>query len=276
MAAMIETTIVDQARAALEALSERTSDLLRSLTTTGVPIPGSEWTVREAAVHLVNGSTVYSQLANGMPSPMDAPTGDGGAFRDVCSAVNRQLMADIPEVDPAKLAKLIVDADQRLIDNTAGRPDGQLVPFHCGLPLRLADLLCVGVGEHLLHGYDMALAVGSPWVIDPAHAALVLGAYEPIFGLCVNRETTRGLSVAYEVELRGLGRSVARFIDGEYSSELADAGPVDCIISADPVAYLLVGTGRLSLWSAIALGLMSAGGQRPELALRFNDLFIYP
>jgi hypothetical protein len=73
-----------------------------------------------------------------------------------------------------------------------------------------------------------------------------------------------------------LGRSVARFIDGEYRLEPADAGPVDCTISADPVAYLLVGAGRLSLWSAIALGLISAGGPRPELALRFNDLFIYP
>jgi hypothetical protein len=104
----------------------------------------------------------------------------------------------------------------------------------------------------------------------------VLSAYAPNLGLCVNRETTTGLNVAYEVELRGVGRSVARFVDGEYRLEPPDSGAVDCIISADPVAYLLVGAGRLGLWPAIALGLMSAAGPRPELALGFNDLFIHP
>jgi len=32
----------------------------------------------------------------------------------------------------------------------------------------------------------------------------------------------------------------------------------------------------LSRWQAIALGLISAGGARPELALGFPDLFVFP
>ena len=52
---------------------------------------------------------------------------------------------------------------------------------------------------------------------------------------------------------------MVRFVDGEYRAEPAGGPPADCIISADPTAYLLVGTGRLSLGSAI-LGLLSAGG----------------
>ncbi len=277
MATVSDTTIVvDQARAALETLAARTSDLLCALPSTDLPIPSSEWTVRDAAAHLVNGSTVYCEIANGVPSPIDIQAGDGEAFRDTAAVISRQMLADIPETDPARLARLIVDAARRFVDTMAGRPDDQLVAWHCGLPLRNADLLCIIVGEHLLHGYDMALAVGTPWLIDPAHAALVLGGYAPIYCLCINLETTRGLNVAYEIELRGLGRSVVRFVDGEYRLEPADSGPVDCIISADPVAYLLVGAGRLSLGSAIALGLLSAGGPQPELAWRFNDLFIYP
>jgi hypothetical protein len=58
--------------------------------------------------------------------------------------------------------------------------------------------------------------------------------------------------------------------------KLPDSGPVDCTITADPVAFLLVGSGRLSQWDAIALGLLEAGGDRPELALGFTDLFLFP
>ncbi len=170
----------------------------------------------------------------------------------------------------------MLEAAEQLIDTTAGRPDQQRVPYHCGVRLPIADLVAVMAGEHLLHGYDIATAVGAPWPIDPAHAAVVLGAYAPNYGLCLNPATTRGLDAAYEIELRGLGRLVARFVDGEYRLEPADSGPVDCIISADPVAYLLVGAGRLPQWPAIALGLISAAGLRPELALGFTDLFIFP
>jgi hypothetical protein len=48
------------------------------------------------------------------------------------------------------------------------------------------------------------------------------------------------------------------------------------VISADPVAFLLVMSGRLGQWAAIALGLMSASGDRPELALGMTGLFRYP
>jgi hypothetical protein len=38
----------------------------------------------------------------------------------------------------------------------------------------------------------------------------------------------------------------------------------------------MVGTGRLSRYQAIALRLLSVGGNRPDLAIRFPDLFLYP
>jgi uncharacterized protein (TIGR03083 family) len=276
MDTMTETTALDQARAAVEALAGATADLLRSLPSTDTPIPGSEWTVRDAAAHLVDGAALYCDIANGVSSPIMAPIGDGAAFRDAIAVYTRQRLADIPETDPFRLATLVVDAAARLIETTGGRSDDQPVPFHCGMTLRLADLLGISVGEHVLHGYDIALATGRPWPIDPAHAALALGAYAPNFGLCVNRTTTRGINVAYEIELRGVGRSVARFVDGTYRLECADSGPVDCVISADPVAYLLLGTGRLHQCTAVALGLLSAGGSQPELAGRFSDLLVFP
>jgi uncharacterized protein (TIGR03083 family) len=280
---MMTMTILEQAQAALDQVAGRTADLLRGLPTVQVPIPGSDWTVRDTAAHLASYCDVYSELANGVPSPIEAlvdangrPVRSGVHYREVLATNNVRRLADIPETDPTRLAKLIVDGAQRLIDTTAGRPSDRPVTFHCGYPFTVEGLVCCGLSEHIIHSYDMATALGVPWPIDPGHAGLVLYGIAPLFGLCVNPATTAGLTVAFELELRGVGRSVVRFVDGEYRSEPADSGPVDCIISADPVAYLLVGAGRLSLWPAIALGRISAGGQQPELALQFGDLFIYP
>jgi uncharacterized protein (TIGR03083 family) len=277
------TTVLGEARAAIKSVACRTADLLGSLPSAIVPIPGSEWTVRDAAVHLANYSAIYSEIANGVLSPIkglvDAhsrPVRNGVHYRDAIALNSARRLADVPETDPAKLAKLVLDGARRLIDTTAGRPDDQPVSFHCGFPFTLAGLVCSDLAEHILHGYDIATAVGLPYPIDPAHAALVVAGVAPLFALCLNPETTEGLTVAYEVDLRGAGRSLVRFVDGDYRLEPADSGPVDCIISVDPVAYMLVGAGRISRSSAIALGLISANGARPELALRFNDLFIYP
>lgn len=276
MATVMDTSVLERARVALDTLAGQLEELLRSLPQADAPIPGSEWTVREAAAHLVSGSGLYCEIANGVSSPVHAPLGDGPAYRDAAALVIRQLLADIPERDPSRLAALLRDGTRRLLDTVAGRPDDQPVPFHCGVQIRLAELMSIMVGEYVLHGYDMAMAAGFPWPIDPAHAALVLDAYAALFGMCLNPTTTRSLSVAYEIELRGVGRSVVRFVDGEYGIDPAGSVPVDCVISADPVAYLLVAAGRISRWSAISLGLISAGGLRPELALGFGDLFVFP
>lgn len=38
----------------------------------------------------------------------------------------------------------------------------------------------------------------------------------------------------------------------------------------------MVGTGRLSRYEAVALGGISVGGDRPDLAFDFPTLFVYP
>lgn len=142
--------------------------------------------------------------------------------------------------------------------------------------MTIPHLVGAALAEHLLHGYDMAVAVGRPWPIDPHQAALALFGYGPSFGLWLNPATTYAHTAGYAIELTSGARFTIRFVDGEYRLEPPDSGPVDCMITADPVAMLLVGSGRLSQWIAITLGLLKTGGDRPELALRFTDLFLFP
>jgi hypothetical protein len=68
---------------------------------------------------------------------------------------------------------------------------------------------------------------------------------------------------------------VRRRQDGFPHRELFD-GPVDCVISAHPVTYLLVVYGRMPLGRALLRGRMLAWGRRPWLGLRFKDLFFNP
>lgn len=104
---------------------------------------------------------------------------------------------------------------------------------------------------------------------------LILTSYAPLFPLCLNARTTAGHSAAYRVELDGADPFTARFRDGELHMEAVDE-TADCVVAADPVAFLLVGTGRLSRWAAIALGRLRPGGARPDLAVGFPGLFVFP
>jgi hypothetical protein len=269
-APMSPTTVLAQARSALEATARQTADLIRSLPDLHAPIPGSEWTVREAAVHLVNLAGIYTDIADGMPSPIESMT------REALGNQNARRLGDIPESDPEKVAGLLTEAVAGLLEATACRSGDQAVVFHAGVSLDLADLMCISLGEHLLHGYDIARAVGFPWPIDPLHARLVLSGYGPCYESWLNDEAAAGLTASYGIELRGGNAFTVRFSAGGCHLEPRDSGVVDCTISADPVAFLLVRSGRMTQWEAIALGLYSTTGPMPELGLAFMDLFAYP
>jgi uncharacterized protein (TIGR03083 family) len=258
------------ARSELDASVQRLAAVIRPMDVLDQPLPrGSTWTAREAIAHLVTAFDLYTEIATGTPSPV---TSFSAAAFDEDS---RQRIADVSEVDPAKLAFLLEDAAARFLAALRGQPGTWEIVWHAGMRIDLTALVEVFLGEMLLHGYDVATACESPWPIPPGAVALVLAGYAPCYERNVNTAVTRGLTVAYEIDLRGVARIVVRFVDGRYSLEPA-GGEVDCVISADPVAWLLVGSGRLDPWPAIALGLIEAGGARPELAAGFGDLFIFP
>jgi uncharacterized protein (TIGR03083 family) len=234
-----------------------------------VPIHNSRWTARDTVAHLVSVCALYTDLVGGAPSSYPDMT------PETCAAEGDKRIADIPERDPAKLAALLEDAAERFLTTTARHAAEQEI-VHCGVRLDLAGLAGWLLGEVLLHGYDVTSTLRRPWPLDPADAALVLTAYAPGFGVTVDPERSRGLTAAFGIDLGSAGRFVVRFADGRYSLGPWDPDGLDCTITADPVAFLLVASGRLDRFAAFALNVMAAAGARPELALEFNDLFRYP
>lgn len=266
---MESTEMLALARRSVMSAAERMADLLTSAPDINVLAQRCEWSLREVAAHFITGAPMFVDMANGIPGPVEVL--DKAYVKEFCE----RRIADLSETDPVKLSRLLLDGVEDFVDATVDRPGDDPVTFQAGLPHTLFGLVGIFLGELVLHGYDMASALGRPWPIDAGDAALVLAAYTPVFGLQVDQQRTKGLTAAVGIELRGAGEMTARFTDGAFGIEPA-GGPVDATLSADPVAFLMVGSGRLSRYEAVALGAMTVGGNRPDLAFDFPTLFIYP
>jgi uncharacterized protein (TIGR03083 family) len=267
------------ARAALPAAVEQTVALVRSIPDAATPIRGSDWTVGEAAAHLVVARAFTAAAAGREVGPAGtAPELDD--FHQRLAQVNARAVAAVPADDPGRLGDHLGDGIAAFLRASAERPGEDLVDtpwYGRGVTRRLDTLTCLAIGEVVVHGYDIAKALHRPWPIDSEHARLVIaGVFPAMIPLVVDAPAAAGLDVAYEFRIRGGPRFVVRFRDGAASVEPAAHQAVDCWISADPTAFLLVGYGRISQWGPIARGRLVAGGRRPWLGLRYKRLLLNP
>jgi uncharacterized protein (TIGR03083 family) len=257
------------ARHAFAVTGERYAQLVESVRDTSVAIPASEWTVRDAAVHLAGSNHRMAVLAGGVASTV--PT----VAKQFLDARAWKLIAENPETDGKKLADQIREGLERVLAVTATLPGDQPISFHGGIRLTLAELVSLYVGEYLLHGYDIAVAVRTPWPIDPGHAALGVHGFRPCYTAIFNPATAEGIDATYRLDTAGTDPFFVRITEATCVEQPAQ-GSVDCIISSDAPTELLVMSGRLSQWAAVALGRLTFSGDRPEIGPRFNDLFVFP
>ncbi|MBA3742605.1 maleylpyruvate isomerase N-terminal domain-containing protein [Sporichthya sp.] len=277
------TTRRDASLKGHEAATAQFADLILTLDRTDIPVPGSTWTVRDVAAHLVTFCGVYTEMARGNPPRLPEPghwagrercLHDGDWFRTALAAYSEGLLADVPETDPAQLAKLVVDASGRFVDDLSRRAADQRIAMYWGNEVTVADMAGILLGEPILHGFDVAGALGRPWPIDRNHVALNLAGMLPALRLAVRDEPSRGLNVACQINLTGLTSLVVRFVDGAAALDEPGA-PVDSVITADPVAWFLVRSGRMTTLQALTFGLIS-GAPDDTALLALDTLLVFP
>ena len=255
---------------ALRRAAAATGELLASISDSDadVPVPGLAWTVAETAAHLVALLRQSAAFASGAR--------DGAAERAALPASvgigERMALANARELD--RLGERRIPVLRQLLESSvdeyaaaiAGHRDGGAVETAFG-PEDPEVMTAALVAEQLVHGFDLARAVGRRWTIDPDAARLALTGLAPLLPYMVDAEAIREVRARIEVRIAGAPPFTLVLDYGRAAVVPAD-GHCDCWIQAQPVPYLLTGYGRVNRWLPLLRRQIRAGGWRPWIAAR--------
>jgi uncharacterized protein (TIGR03083 family) len=271
----ISAMLRDQAR--------RVADLIRQVPDPAAPVPGLQWTVAETAVHTVSELRDYARFAAGETVLTTVDGGAAAAGLDdgsagaavVNAAANARQLAAWPDRDLGEIADAVLPAVEEFLTAAATRAPDDRVTISNGLSVTISTLAPTLLGELVVHGFDIARAAHRPWPIGRPEALAVIAGVMTMLPDYVDRERSRNLHVSYEVRLRG-GPRYRIAINAGAARVSGPGTPVDCVITADPVAFLLVGFGRVSQWGQILRGRLVAAGRKPWLGFSFAKLITGP
>ena len=291
MRAQVEAVDWVRAQRALEDEVARVADLLRSVRNPAAPALGA-WSLAEVAMHLSQAWIVVPALARADPAaisevvPGAGDIADGGfPLRDLWDLGEATLLGvrSDPERDLSVVADRIEARAADYLANCNEAAAHETRPWLVqGVRVPPSAFTCHLLNETIVHGYDIARADGRRWAIERAHAAMVIeGFLFPVVealgpSTMVDQERAAGVKATYEVRIRGGGRHIFAFDDGSLTIRLHSSAKVDCHVSADPAALLLVAWARKSQWSAIAAGRLTAWGRKPWLGPRLRMLMRNP
>jgi hypothetical protein len=266
------------ARAALAAAVSRSARLWRSVGDATAPVPGLTWTAGQTAAHVVGDMREYTEAlsshVNGHHAALNIP--DGGPAR-ARTAVNDRHLTDVSERDPRRLADLLEEtaASYLAVAAAVDTSEPAAILTADGLVLDPAVMTCLLLGEQLVHGLDIARASRQQWSIGRDDALLVIPAVLSLVPNYLRPSRTKDLNISFEIRMRGGCRYRLAIANG--TGDVTVTGEkADCVITADPVTFLLLGTGRVPQLPQLLRGRLRAGGRKPWLAAKFGTLLASP
>ncbi|WP_406253303.1 maleylpyruvate isomerase family mycothiol-dependent enzyme [Streptomyces atratus] len=258
---------------AVRATAEEIAAVLRGVADTSVPVPGSQWTVGEAAAHLAQANELMAELAAGQ----ERRYGDGTP--QSLAAANERALAEFDERAAEPLAGMIVahadaclTAVERSVAGGAGAGD-VVTPLG---PMSRAVLASYLLTHMLGHGYDLARALRRRHMVDRERVELSLPFLITAMPRVTDAAATARLTARYTIRLWGGSRFGVTFTDGAVTVTARPPDRPDCTILIEPVTFFLMALGRTDPYGAIARGRVFARGRKPWLAPRFPGLFKAP
>lgn len=230
-------------KSSVRSVSDRFSSLLRR---SGDPgrIAIGHWTVGDVAAHVAHSMELYVAGAAG-----------GGFPQESIAAVDTYNATYLRMDRERDLKALAVKLEHQTAEflGVMGDED-RIVPWLGGAPMPLTTLAAVMLSELLVHGYDIARAGHVRWDLDRTDAALSIEGLLPTLPLSVDPEVAAGVHIAFEVRVRGGPRAVLSFEEGALEILRPRERRRDCVISADPGAFMLVAYGRIGQWAPVLSG----------------------
>jgi uncharacterized protein (TIGR03083 family) len=254
---------------AVTAVADEIAALLGFCGDGGTRIPGAQWTVAEAAAHLV----LANELMAGIGAGRARAYGDGTAGS--LAAANAASLETYTERDPHVLADGIVRHTAAFTRAAALRSPDEPTDTPLG-PMDLATLGSYLLTHMLGHGYDIAVALGRPHMIDPQRVALSLPFLTTVMPRVTDARAAAGHNACYELRVRGGSRFAVTFTDGAATVTAEPPRRPHCTILTEPVTFLLIALGRCDTTAAVARGRILAWGRKPWLAPGFPTLFAPP
>lgn len=278
-----------QGQDALREETSRVTTMLRSIEDPAAPAVGT-WNLGEVALHLSQVWLGLPGLARRDLSPVHK------VLPEIKGTAGESMMKDFWELgdlmirgvknDPERDLRVIadrIDAEaERYFSECAGADPSEPRPWIVeGMTFPLSTTTYHLLNETLIHGYDIAHAAGRKWPIKSSHAEMALGRFAfRVFQAASPGTFTQAKAASvratYDVRLRGGDSFYFIFNDGGLTVEEPSSRTVDCHISADPAAMLLVAFARQSQWSAIATGRLMAWGRKPWLGIQLRGLLRNP
>jgi uncharacterized protein (TIGR03083 family) len=228
-----------------------------------------EWSVGDTATHTAQVFEMY----------VEAVTGDGSFPVPATSTLNdhwARRLADDPSRDPAAAADRIETAAATIWPGYRAMSAQDIVEWFGGVKVPAYTPPSIMITEALVHGFDIARAERLPWSIDRDVARLSVRGLFPILPQYVNEKEARDARICYELSLRGGPPAYLTFENGVLSVDQSPPRPVDCKLSVDPAAYLLVGYGRIGQLGPTFKGKVVAYGRKPWLGLKLGKLIASP
>lgn len=255
--------------AAVGDTAEAIAALLRGGAGMGLRVPGSQWSVGEAAAHLALANELMADIAAGRARDY----GDGTP--QSLAAANERALAAFGERRAEPLAEMIVEQAGACLKALQERGAQETVVTPLGPMGR--DVLGSYLLTHMLgHGWDLARALGRAHMIDRGRVELTLPFLMTAMPRVTDPARTAGLNACYAIRLWGGGRFGVRVAQGAVSVGERLVQPADCTILIEPVTFLLMALGRRGQWSSLAQGRILVRGRKPWLAPRFPALFKAP
>ena len=256
----------DEAVTLLRATSADVVYAIRNIQNPNAPAIGT-WSASDVAAHLIDVAEAAEAIARGEGTPY-------ATSADV-TANNEKRLAERTDRDPYSLATQFEEAAEAYATTAESVEGDPMVPW-ADFEIPVSALVSVDLGEWLIHGYDITKSQGNPWGIDPHRAAFAGRGISPVTEHYVDPEAGAGFTATIDLRLRGHGALHFVFNDGDLSIEEPSDRKVDVHLSADPVAFMLVGYGRISQWGPMAKGKLLTWGRKPWVALKFASVLKNP
>lgn len=277
-------------RQALEHATSQLVDLARTAVPLDGPVPGLAWTRAQLVGHLCAICEAFAVTLRGedfaarFGAEFVGTYGSGVSLRDAVAATNAAVVSHASFPTPAAAADALTAGAAELL-RAFGTDSylGALLPapwYGPEVTMPAGSLLALAVSEFLVHGYDLARAVGAG--LRPSAAAqtsataVAATVMSEMLPRVVDQSSAGRFAGSFEIRVRGGQRFVLRIADGRARSEAAGSRDVDCVLSLSAYPALLMGFNRVPVWRVIASGNAVAFGRRPWLGLRFDRLFRTP